>query len=59
MTIECVTLETCHHFPGNPIAEQHRLRYRCIIERQDWKVPHVRQLEYDQYDNPAATYRHY
>lgn len=56
MTIECVTLETSHHFPGNPLVEQHKLRYRSIIERQNWEVPHVRKLEYDQYDNPAATY---
>lgn len=56
MTIECVTLETSHCFPGNPLAAQHRLRYRCIIERQDWQVPKWRDMEYDQYDNPAATY---
>lgn len=56
MTIECVTLETVHRFSGNPIAEQHRLRYRTIIQRQEWGVPRIRNMEYDQYDNPATTY---
>lgn len=54
--IECVTLETNHHFSGNPLAEQHKLRFRSIIERQAWDVPAIRDLEYDNYDNPAATY---
>ncbi len=56
MVIECVTLETNHYFSGNPIAEQHRLRYKSIIKRQDWDIPEVREMEYDQYDNPSATY---
>jgi acyl homoserine lactone synthase len=56
MTVECVTLATSHHFPGNPLAEQHRLRYRCVIERQDWQVPSIDAMEYDQYDTPATTY---
>lgn len=54
--IECVTLETAHHFIGNPIAEQHRLRFESIIKRQSWDVPNIRQMEFDQYDNPAAYY---
>ncbi len=56
MTVECVTLETNHLFSANPLAEQHRLRYRSIITRQDWKVPSIRDMEYDEYDNPSATY---
>lgn len=56
MTVECVTLETNHLFSGNPIAEQHRLRYRSIIARQGWQVPSIRDMEYDEYDNPSATY---
>jgi acyl homoserine lactone synthase len=56
MTIECVTLETAHLFHGNPLAEQHKLRYQAIIERQGWKVPSIREMEYDQYDNAATTY---
>lgn len=50
-----VSLHNLHTFSGNPILAQHRLRYRAIIERQDWNVPHYKKLEYDQYDNPAAT----
>jgi len=56
MTIECVTIESCHNFSGNPLAEQHRLRYRSIIQRQDWDMPHINNMEYDQYDTPATTY---
>ncbi len=56
MTIQCVTLETSNRFQGNPIAEQHRLRYRAIIQRQDWDIPQINEMEYDQYDNPATTY---
>lgn len=54
--IDCVTLSTVHQFDGNPLYEHHRLRYRSIIERQGWNVPTVRDMEYDQYDNPAAYY---
>lgn len=54
--IEAVTLETNHKFYGNPIAAQHKLRYRSVIARQNWEVPTIRDLEYDNYDNPATTY---
>lgn len=54
--IECVTLSNNHNFYGNPICDQHRLRYASIIERQNWDVPTVRGMEYDCYDNPAAYY---
>jgi N-acyl-L-homoserine lactone synthetase len=56
MTIECVTIATNHLFAGNPIAAQHRLRYRTIIKRQNWSVPQYEHMEYDQFDNPATTY---
>jgi hypothetical protein len=32
--IEFVTVENVNQFLGNPLADQHRLRYRSIIERQ-------------------------
>lgn len=54
--IDCVSIDNCHLFLGNPIREQHRLRYKSIIERQGWNVPTVGEMEYDQYDNPAAQY---
>jgi len=56
MTIECVTLGTIHLFPGNPIAEQHQLRHRTIIQRQSWEVPQYKGMEFDEYDNPATIY---
>jgi N-acyl-L-homoserine lactone synthetase len=54
--IEFVTVENVNQFLGNPLADQHRLRYRSIIERQNWDVPNYCQMEFDQYDNPAAKY---
>ena len=54
--IEFVTVENVNQFLGNPLAAQHRLRYRSIIERQKWDVPNYCQMEFDQYDNPAAKY---
>ena len=54
--IDCVSISTSHLFAGNPIYEQHRLRHECIVQRQGWKVPVIRNMEYDQYDNPAAYY---
>ena len=54
--IECVTLENNHLFSGNPIYEQHKLRYSSIIKRQSWDVPVIRGMEYDSYDNPSAYY---
>jgi len=54
--IDCTTLSDNHRFTGNPIWEQHKLRYASIIERQGWSVPTVRGMEYDSYDNPAAYY---
>ena len=56
MVIRCVTIENNHLFAGNLICGQHKLRYNSIIERQNWNVPEVNQMEYDQYDNPATTY---
>ena len=54
--IECVSISTNHLFAGNPIYEQHRLRHECIVQRQSWNVPTIRNIEYDQYDNPATCY---
>ncbi len=54
--LDCVSISTNHLFFGNPIYEQHRLRHECIVQRQSWNVPTIRNMEYDQYDNPAAQY---
>ena len=54
--IEFVTVENMNQFSENALAAQHRLRYRSIIERQEWNVPNYGEMEFDQYDNPAAKY---
>src|ERR1700691_6121840 len=54
--IEFVTVEDMNRFSENAMAAQHRLRYRSIIERQEWNVPNYHEMEFDQYDNPAAKY---
>ncbi len=56
MTVDCVTIANNHLFHNNLLAGQHRLRYDSIISRQNWNVPHIEGMEYDQYDNPATTY---
>jgi N-acyl-L-homoserine lactone synthetase len=52
----CVTVDTVHHFPGNLIAAQARLRHASIVERQAWEIPTIRGMEFDQYDNLASVY---
>jgi len=54
--IEFVTVGNVNQFSGNALAAQHRLRFRSIIERQEWDVPNYGEMEFDQYDNPAAKY---
>jgi acyl homoserine lactone synthase len=53
--IDCITWETAHLY-GDAWASHHRLRYKLFVERQQWDVPNFNQLEYDQYDTPAAVY---
>jgi N-acyl-L-homoserine lactone synthetase len=50
-----ITWETAHQH-GEAWISHHRLRYRMFVERQRWNVPHYRQIEYDEFDTPAATY---
>jgi N-acyl-L-homoserine lactone synthetase len=47
--------ETAHQH-GEAWISHHRLRYRMFVERQRWNVPNYRQMEYDEFDTPAATY---
>ncbi|MGC1305342.1 MAG: acyl-homoserine-lactone synthase [Caulobacteraceae bacterium] len=53
--IDVVTLETAHLF-GDALPEQHRFRFRQFVQRDGWQVPHFREMEYDQFDTPAAVY---
>jgi hypothetical protein len=35
MKIDCVNVSTIQNLPGNLIAEQHRLRYREVIRKEN------------------------
>jgi N-acyl-L-homoserine lactone synthetase len=52
----CVTQENNYYLPSNLLISQHLLRHQAIIERQAWDVPTFQSMEYDQFDNLAATY---
>lgn len=54
--IGCITFQSAHQFRGNPIASMFKLRFRAVIERQEWNVPTWQNMEYDEFDNPATTY---
>ena len=50
-----VTWATAHQH-GEAWISHHRLRYRMFVERQKWSVPNYQEIEYDEFDTPAATY---
>jgi N-acyl-L-homoserine lactone synthetase len=50
-----VTWENVHQH-GQAWISHHRLRYKMFVERQKWNVPSYGQIEYDEFDTPAATY---
>lgn len=50
-----VSMATEARCPGAIVA-QHRLRYRIFVQRLGWHLPTFDGLEYDEYDNPTATY---
>lgn len=55
--IECVSIATAHCFSGNPIAAQHRLRYREVVAKEEWGNIYVADdMEFDRYDNVATEY---
>lgn len=55
--IDCVTIPTSHHFTGNLVREQHRLRYAECIVREGWRDLYaLDELEFDQYDTLATEY---
>ena len=55
MSVDIFNWETAHLF-GDALPGQHRLRRKLFIDRQSYNVPVYNELEYDQYDTPAATY---
>lgn len=55
--IDCISIATSHHFPGNILADQHALRYREVIQKEDWENIYTMDgMEFDQYDNLATEY---
>ncbi len=55
--IDCVSIATNHHFPGNLLSEQHSLRYREVVHKENWSDIYVMDgMEFDQYDNVATEY---
>jgi acyl-homoserine lactone synthase len=55
--IDCVSIGTNHCFPGNLVAEQHALRYREVIAKEEWAdIYTVDEMEFDRYDNLATEY---
>lgn len=55
--IDCVTIATTHHFSENLVTEQHRLRYREVIQKENWGDVYICDgMEFDRYDNLATEY---
>ena len=55
MALVCLDWETAH-LHGEAWISQHRLRHRLFVRRHGWDVPTYNDLEYDQFDTPAAKY---
>lgn len=53
--ISCISVENTHEF-GKVLRSQFKLRYDCFIERQQYDVSVYKDMEFDQYDTPAANY---
>jgi N-acyl-L-homoserine lactone synthetase len=55
--IDCVSFTTSHHFTGNLVREQHRLRYAEVIVKERWRDLYtINDLEFDRYDTIATEY---
>lgn len=55
--IDCVSIATSHHFTGNLVREQHRLRYAEVIVKERWRGLYaINDLEFDRYDTVATEY---
>ena len=53
--IDAVTFETAHCL-GDILPALLRLRFRMFVERNRYNVPHLRKMEWDAFDTPAAVY---
>jgi N-acyl-L-homoserine lactone synthetase len=50
-----VSIENAHYY-GDVLPSMLRLRYKEFKARQDYNIPVFKDMEYDAYDTPAATY---
>lgn len=53
--IEAFSLKNAHLF-GDALVSQARLRYLVFVERRMLEHPHYEDMEYDEFDTPAAVY---
>lgn len=53
--IEAFSLKTAHYF-GDALASQARLRYRVFVQDRGLAHASYDDMEYDEFDTPAATY---
>jgi len=55
--IDCVSIATSHHFTGDPLREQHRLRYAEVVVKEGWRdVDVIDDMEFDRFDTHATEY---
>lgn len=55
--ISCVSMATNHHFDGNLLLGQHKLRYREVVDKEEWQNIYIMGgMEFDRYDNLATEY---
>lgn len=55
MSVVCLDWETVH-LHGEAWISHHRLRHSLFVKRQNWEVSGYNNLEYDEFDTPAAKY---
>lgn len=55
ISIKTFSVTTAYKY-GNALEQLHHLRYKTFILKEKYNVPHYNQIEFDQYDNPLATY---
>ena len=53
--IEAFSLRTAHLFQ-DALASQARLRYRVFVQQSNLPHPYFEDMEYDEFDTPAAVY---
>lgn len=55
--IDCVSIATSHNFLDSPIIQQHRLRYREVVQKEQWgHIYTLDGMEFDRFDNLATEY---